>query len=77
MRIRIESDGHTVEIEHADTNRSPEQLADLAQQVWQSTVDSREPRRTIGYGSQLVERSRDQPVAGNGMYERKPDPVTA
>lgn len=77
MRIRVEGDGHCVEIEHQDTNRTPEQLAELAEHVWKSTRGADRPRQTMGFAGQLVERTYDRPVTGNGSYESKPIPVTS
>lgn len=76
MKIRIEGSGHCVEIDCHDENRTVEQTAQLAEKIWNSTRVE-EPRRSVGYGSQLVERTRDTPVHGNGQYQHQPSPVTA
>jgi hypothetical protein len=73
MKVRIEGSGHIVEIETADTDTTGVTL--LAQRTWEAT---RQPQRLeIGFGPQMVERTGDQPVAGGGAYELKPEPVTA
>lgn len=77
MRIRIEGDGHCVEIDCGDTNRTPEQNADLAETVWTRTKAPGQPRMQVGFGSQLTERTRDRPVAGSHYGEEKPEPVVA
>lgn len=74
MKIRIEGGGHCVEVEQFDM--PVEAVAKLAEELYSRTkVDL--PRQQIGYGSQLVERTVDRPVAGGGVYEVKPDPATA
>jgi hypothetical protein len=76
VKIRIEGAGHCVEVEGTSLDMKTTEVVQLAEDVWRRTrVD--EPRTQVGFGSQLVERSGDRPVAGNGAYEVKPDPVTS
>lgn len=74
MKIRIEGGGHCVEMDGNPDMSAPE-FAQLVEDTWTRTRRD-EPRMQMGFGSQLVERSGDRPVAGNGAYEIKPDPVT-
>lgn len=74
MKIRVEGDGHCVEIEHGDTNRTPEQLAELAEHVWKNTKSPGQPRLTMGYGGAYIERAADHRVAGDGAWT---SPVTS
>lgn len=76
MKVRIEGAGHCVEIEHSEDGLTAEKTVELAEFVWKRTR-VHEPRQQIGYGSQLVERSGDRPVAGSHWGESKPEPVQA
>lgn len=76
MKVRIEGAGHCVEIDGSALNYTLPEVAELAEDIWQRTrVDL--PKTEIGFGGQIVERTGDRPIPGNGAYEYKPDPVTA
>lgn len=75
-RIRIESGGSVVEIDHPATSKQElDDLALLAHSVWELALQGQPQRLSVGFGSQLVERIGDQPVHGSNPNEWKPDPV--
>jgi hypothetical protein len=71
-RVRIEQNGHIVEVE--DTKIGMRALANLAERTWQSTRPTQ--MLTMGFGSQVVERVADRPISGGGAYEVPVLPVT-
>jgi hypothetical protein len=64
VKVRIEGGGHAVEIEHSDDEWPVDKTAALAEQTFRATRG--EHRGTMGYGSQLIERTRD---AGGFAWE--------
>lgn len=72
-KVRIEAGGHIVEVD--DPKLGARAAANLAAGVWGAT--RRPEPMQVGFGSQLVERTHDRPVHGNGAYEIKPGPVTS
>jgi uncharacterized membrane protein affecting hemolysin expression len=71
VRVRVESGGHSIEIEHSDPDLSAQQTVRLAREA---LADLQGPRQGMGFGSQLVERIHDRPVPGG---HGQPRPVTA
>ena len=75
MKIRIEGDGHCVEIETADGQMETPELTKLGVSAYQETKGM--SRTSVGFGSQLVERSRDAAGFSWRMGEGEQPTVTA
>lgn len=56
MKIRIEGDGHCVEIETADGQMDTQELTKLGVVAYQDTKTSR-PQMQMGFGSQMADRA--------------------
>lgn len=71
----MESQGCAVEIDGSPSEYTPRQLLHVAEETLRRVVAA-SPKLSMGFGSQLVERTHDLPVQGGGAYEYKPTPAT-
>lgn len=73
MKVRIESDGHIVEVEGTALDYKLPEVVEMAEAVWNRTRPPVDPKQQVGFGGLLVERSHDSQPAGSPYCQ----PVTA
>jgi hypothetical protein len=68
LKIKIEGDGHSVEIEGSALDHTLDKVTELAEEVWQRTKTER-PTQTMGFGSQLMERGGTPHLKGDPTHQ--------
>jgi len=69
LKIRIEGEGHSVEIDGSALDHTLPQVAELAEDIWNRIKPQPSPRQQMGFAGQILERGGTPNIKGDPTYQ--------